>query len=138
MENVEKNKEGAGCNCPASIRILWVDDDAEIRALCKLFLNHLGYFYDFAESGREALELLRKNQYDLLITDITMPKMSGWQLVEEIGSQYPAMKIAVVSGLGKDVFNEKRNMVRVSCVMGKPIGIDDLSELIKKMCRLKD
>ena len=67
-----------------SARVLWVDDDALLRCCFKRLLQKFQYSGDTAANGQEALELLAKNQYDLMITDIKMPGMNGLQLAEEI------------------------------------------------------
>ena len=116
-----------------SIRVLWVDDETPIREMGKMFMQRLGHFADFASSGREAIEILKKNQYNLLITDVGMPKMNGWQLVEAINGLYPEMKVVVVSGWGLNGFSEEVENHRVSYVINKPMSMKKLKEVIEKM-----
>jgi DNA-binding NarL/FixJ family response regulator len=79
--------------------LLIVDDHPIIRDALKT------YFKDFdhltvkgeAENGKMALELLAQHQYDLVITDISMPEMSGTELMEKIKADYPSQKVLVVS-----------------------------------------
>jgi len=131
-ESLEKEAVGSH---QLSARVLWVDDDKEIRKIGKRYLEALGHFADMAGSGQEGLELLGKYQYDLLITDDGMPGMSGWQLLEKIKGRHPAMKIAVVTGWGADVPGEKKEKYGVGYVFGKPISMKQLQNLVIDVIR---
>jgi len=126
----ESKKEETLGACQISGRVLWVDDEPEIRNIGKIFLEMLGHSADIAGSGSEALELLKNNCYDLLITDVGMPGMSGWQLAEAIKGKYAGLKVAVVSGWGAGVSNEEKAKYGVGYVLGKPIGIEEIKNLV--------
>jgi PAS domain S-box-containing protein len=120
-------------------RILWVDDEEMIRKICRKMLKKLGHTGDFAANGKEALEFLAKgNKYDLIITDIGMPGMSGWQLAEQIKDKGYAKKIAVVTGWGAEVFQEEKNRYNVGYVLGKPINLKKLKALIGEVLQMKN
>lgn len=138
----EKDKEQAkkvffGSSNLTSARVLWVDDEEPIREVEKMFMNRLGHFANFASSGIEAIEILKNNQYDLLITDIGMPEMSGWQLVEAINGLYPKMKIAIVSGWGADIVNEEKAKHDIDYVLGKPISIREIEHVIRDVLQAR-
>lgn len=65
-------------------RILIVDDDADVRAVAKAILTTAGHNIALAENGYEALTLLDKNEYDLIISDANMPNISGYELVRRV------------------------------------------------------
>ena len=65
-------------------RILIVDDDAEIRDLLEFDISSSGYFVDTASDGMEGLNKALNNKYDLILLDVMMPKMNGWQVCREI------------------------------------------------------
>lgn len=120
-----------------SARVLWVDDEEMIRNTGKDLLETLKHNTDIAASGEEALSLLRKNKYDLMITDIGMPNMSGWQLAERIKGNYPEMKVAVVTGWGSDVSHEEKEKYGVGYVLGKPINMGQLKHMVGEVMQLK-
>ena len=140
-----KRKEGkledAVSEHEGSARVLWVDDEEIIRDVGKAQLEILNHSADVAASGEEALSLLQNNQYDLMITDIGMPNMSGWQLAKIIKGNYPGMKIAVVTGWRADVSNEVSNEEKeaygVGYVLGKPIIMNQLKNLVNEVLQLK-
>jgi len=118
-------------------RVLWVDDEEMIRNLGKMQLERMGHKTDVASGGNEALELLASNEYDLMITDIGMPNMSGWQLAEQIKGQYSGMKVAVVSGWGNDVKPKQKKQYGVGYVLGKPYKMDQLKGLVGEVLQMK-
>jgi PAS domain S-box-containing protein len=133
----ENRLEDAVSGYEGSARVLWVDDEKVIRDMGKDLLETLKHSADVAASGEEALSLLRNNQYDLMITDVGMPNMSGWQLAERIKGNYPEMKVAVVTGWGADVSNEEKEKYGVGYVLGKPIDMGQLKHMVGEVLQLK-
>ena len=132
---LKKKKEGY----TGTANILWVDDEARIRKFGGKMLKMLGHTADLAANGNEALEFLAKgNKYDLVITDIGMPGMSGWQLAEEIRNQGYTTRIAVLTGWGAEVSQEQKNRYNVGYVLGKPVMIEDLEALIGEVLQMKN
>jgi CheY-like chemotaxis protein len=80
--------------------ILVVDDEAPLCNIAKQVLSPHGYHVVTAESGVQALEELEKQHFDLIISDIIMPNMDGYQLAEQVRMQYPQLPILLVSGYG--------------------------------------
>ncbi len=68
------------------MRILIVDDEDNIRLVIKEYLKNENYLVDEASNGLEALDKIEKNKYDLMILDIMMPKMDGFDLLKRIDS----------------------------------------------------
>lgn len=65
-------------------KILIVDDEAQMRKLVKLYLLQEGYHVEEAEDGQEAIDMLRKDDYDLMILDVMMPMMDGWETIQHV------------------------------------------------------
>ena len=65
-------------------KILLVDDEIEITEINKRYLEQGGYDIDIANNGKEALEKYKRNKYSLIITDIMMPNMDGYDLISEV------------------------------------------------------
>ncbi len=86
--------------------ILVVDDEPALRKLAAKILNSHNYHVLCAEGGAEALKLLTINQVDLLLTDVIMPGMDGYQLASQAKQQCPEIKILIVSGYNKQVDNQ--------------------------------
>ncbi len=79
-------------------RLLVVDDEPAIRELTSAMLAEEGYEVLTAEDGQEALELLPRFHLDLVITDLRMPRLSGFELLEIMRERYPRLPVIAVSG----------------------------------------
>ena len=80
--------------------ILIVDDEKGIRDGLKLFLKREGHLTFTAEDGKEALEILEKNDIDLVISDLRMPHINGDELLAFIKKDYPGVKVIILTGHG--------------------------------------
>jgi len=81
-------------------RILVIDDEQSIRNSLKEVLEYEKYEVDLATEGREGLEMFEKNQYDVVLCDIKMPRMDGIEVLEEIFEQTIDIPIIMISGHG--------------------------------------
>jgi putative nucleotidyltransferase with HDIG domain len=80
-------------------RILVVDDETHVRAMMGSTLERQGYEVRLASSGREALETLELNSFDLVLTDIVMQDVNGIALLEQIHAQHPNLPVVMVTAI---------------------------------------
>ncbi len=80
--------------------ILVVDDDMLVRKVLKKYISSLGYYVDTAEDGRGALDMLSSFSYDLVLTDLQMPRLGGIELLKEMFLAYPDVPKIVLTGQG--------------------------------------
>jgi cyclic di-GMP phosphodiesterase len=80
-------------------RILVVDDETHVRAMMGSTLERQGYEVHLASSGREALETLELNTFDLVLTDIVMQDVNGIALLERIHAQFPNLPVVMVTAI---------------------------------------
>lgn len=85
----------------SKLRILIIDDEPIICKTMQLMLEEFGYVAQSAECGSKGIELFRTSPYDLVITDLLMPEMSGLEVIEQIRFISPQTPIIVASGVGK-------------------------------------
>ncbi|RMG78108.1 MAG: sigma-54-dependent Fis family transcriptional regulator [Bacteroidetes bacterium] len=81
-------------------KILVVDDEKSITDTLKEVLEYEGYNVDIANDGQQAIELIRKNNYDIVLCDIKMPKMDGIEVLERIQLLKPETSVVMISGHG--------------------------------------
>ena len=98
----------------ASIRILVVDDDSNICELLRLYLEKEGYEALIAKNGAKALEMVEKFQPDLMLLDVMMPELDGWQVLRELRKK-SQMPVIMLTAKG-EVFDK---------VLGLELGADD-------------
>ena len=82
-------------------KILLVEDDDLVRDMLTQVLGRASHTVVCAENGEEATTLLQKEQPDMMITDIIMPKKSGITLISEVKNRHPDMEIIAISGGGR-------------------------------------
>ncbi len=100
------SSEGNGdlCASPATApvhvacRVLVVDDEISIREVTSAMLADLGYEVLTAVDGQDALEILSRFTPDVVITDLQMPRLSGFELVEIMRERFPTIPVIAVSG----------------------------------------
>jgi putative two-component system response regulator len=113
-------------------RVLVVDDMEAMRLALVKCLHMSGYEVMAASSGAEALELLRTHTFDLLLTDQTMPGLSGLELTEAVSRMHPDMPIVVLTG-HTDVELAKDSLKRgASDFVTKPVNIRELPILVER------
>lgn len=83
---------------PGEFHILVVDDEPGVRDILYDLITSLGYRVTTASGGQEALQLLNKDRADLVITDLMMPQMNGWQLLKLIKQRHTYMPVIVLTG----------------------------------------
>ncbi|GMR05136.1 MAG: hypothetical protein BMS9Abin23_1076 [Thermodesulfobacteriota bacterium] len=115
--------------------VLIADDELSIRESLSGILTRRGFNVDVVKNGGEALEALKKKDYNLVITDLKMPGVNGIELYREIEKKYPALKKRVIMLTG-DVFSEdaKRFLAEKKCpVLLKPFEPRELVDAINKV-----
>ena len=80
--------------------LLVVDDEDDIRELLEFDLSHSGYIVDSARDGQEALEKALENNYDLILLDVMMPKMNGYEVCKRLRAVKPNLPILMLTAKG--------------------------------------
>jgi CheY-like chemotaxis protein len=83
----------------AHLNVLYVEDEKTIREDGSLFFRKFFASVTTAQNGQEAIELLHHNTYDLVISDLKMPKVSGDELFEYAKEHFPSLPVVIISGL---------------------------------------
>jgi CheY-like chemotaxis protein len=87
---------GGGERAEASPRVLLVDDEGSIRTICRVNLEGDGMAVVEAADGREALERVREEQPELVLLDVMMPEVDGWEVAEQLASDPATRDVPVV------------------------------------------
>ena len=111
-------------------RILIVDDDSDITVFFKLALNDAGFDADVYNDPIEALSNFKRNYYDLLLIDIRMPKMSGYELYKEIRKIDAEIKVIFLTASPFEDLQKVFPTFNKNYYILKPV---EINELIKKV-----
>lgn len=112
--------------------LIWVDDEEDILAFAKSFWRKRGCNVATFKNGLDALEELKKNNYDLLVTDIRNSEISGIDLLRRVIELKLPLKTMVYSGVGDAAIRNEAKKLGVVAYMTKPINIDELEVVIEK------
>jgi signal transduction histidine kinase/CheY-like chemotaxis protein len=121
-----------------TIRILIVDDEPTVRDVVAKFLVFRGYQVSVADNGNEAIALFKQQHCDLVVTDLGMPGMSGWEVAREIKELRPQTLVVLMSGWAADLDAQKVKASGVDHVVHKPFNVDDLIRLVGEAMVLRD
>jgi len=115
--------------------VLVVEDDAAIRRLLAATFKRDGVRVTAARDGVEALEAMRRRLYRVVLLDLMMPRMTGWDVIDWM-SEHPAEKprtLIVVSATNREVLYELDPKV-VNAIVFKPFNVYELSGYVKACC----
>jgi CheY-like chemotaxis protein len=115
--------------------ILLVDDHEPMRVTLADLLQHMGHGVVTAGNGKQALAVQKQTPADILLTDIFMPEMDGFELIQEFRRLYPTVKIIALSGgMPKDPGGPYLNIARkfgAKWILPKPFSVTQLAEVIR-------
>jgi two-component system, response regulator, stage 0 sporulation protein F len=111
---------------PAKTKILIVDDAGPVVVLCVNVLQGLGYAVKGANRGEAALELMRREPFDLMVLDYKMPGMTGFEVFQQARALHPGMAVVLVTGHGTPEIINEANRMGFSGILLKPFTSDEL------------
>jgi DNA-binding NtrC family response regulator len=114
-------------------RILVVDDEPDVVSTLIESLEALGYYAKGSGNVNEALEILGKEQYDLVITDIRMPERSGIDLLNDIRAKYNDLPVVIITGYTLAYPPEQAKREGANGYIAKPFRINQIDDLLAKL-----
>ncbi len=116
----------------ASRRILIIEDEKEVAEIIADMLNEGGHTAEFATDPRDGLDRFKKANFDIVMTDLSMPEMPGWLVAEEIRRMNPSVPVIMLTGWGAQLDPEQLKASHVDCVLSKPINRADILNSVDK------
>lgn len=123
-------------NIPENVSILVVDDEAAITRMISQALAQSGYVCMSAGNSDEALQIMGENSFDVVITDVRMPGMSGVELLQIIKENYDT-DVMVMTGFTEDYDYESIITAGASDFVHKPVSFRELTIRLKRVLRLR-
>ena len=119
-------------------RVLVIDDEESVRDILCRMLKVKGHQVAVASNGEEGIERFRTEPFDLVITDLGMPKISGWEVGKTIKGINPKVPIVMITGWGMELNREKMSESGIDLVVSKPFQFDQVLELVSEAMELKE
>ncbi|MEI6128377.1 MAG: ATP-binding protein, partial [Pseudomonadota bacterium] len=130
-----KQEECSSEPLSGSEHILFVDDEAALTGLATMLLEPLGYRVTAVQSSPEALALFQEapEKFDLVITDLSMPHMSGYELAQKLIRIKPGIPVILCSGYSETNVEKKGSGLNIKAVLTKPFTRSGLAGTIRKV-----
>ena len=140
------SKECAGLSAPVAssrrltvegprARILYAEDDRSLRELGEELLARSGYDVDTAGDGTEAWVALHSKDYDLLITDNQMPRLTGLELIRMVRQARMTVPIILASGMVGSLSNQELECLECTASLAKPFTAEELISSVREVLR---
>jgi DNA-binding NtrC family response regulator len=118
-------------------RVLVVDDEKNVRVLFERVLSKEGYQVECAASGAEAIDKLAKHSFDVVVTDLKMDGIDGFDLIKKGKRERRDLPFVLISGYGTSQTASLAAKEGADVFLAKPIDLVDLKTAIKKAVRKK-
>ena len=115
--------------------VLSVDDDGELRKLLHELISQMGHASVTAADGVDALEKMEEKHFDIVITDINMPRLNGVGLIKRIASDFSDTDVIAITGYQTEYNYTDIIALGASDFISKPINIDEFEAKIKRIVR---
>jgi PAS domain S-box-containing protein len=120
-----------------SAKILVIEDEEDVRGLLFDILASANYKVKLASGGAEGLEIYKKEKFDIVLTDLGMPRTSGWEVAKAIREIDSDSIVFLITGWGVEMDEEKLKESGIDQVVSKPIKVETLLTLISETMESK-
>ncbi|HKW30494.1 MAG TPA: response regulator [Verrucomicrobiae bacterium] len=123
-----------------SLRVLCIDDDEMVLESMKEFLAYFGHRVGMASGGKRGIEvfctaILKSEPYEVVITDMNMPGISGHAVAQIIKAESPDTPVILITGAGNTTMDSGALSASVDAVVNKPVHMQELNDLLLRMAR---
>jgi len=112
-------------------KALVIDDDVNILEVIGDVLSFLGHKVTLASTGEEGVEKFKEGDFDIVVTDLGMPGISGWEVTRICKSLKPDVPVVMISGWGNQIDDEMVKQSKLDGILGKPFEMNKIKTLIQ-------
>jgi CheY-like chemotaxis protein len=117
------------------LHCLVVDDEEAVRTVLADIIESAGHRVTVVSGGADAIARFRAEPYDVVLTDLAMPRVSGWQVARAVKALAPRVPVFLVTGFGVELSPEERRAHGVDLVLVKPLQIQDILDALADVAR---
>jgi CheY-like chemotaxis protein len=117
-----------------NLHILVVDDEDCICDMLGKFLSSGGHKVKTVDNGADAIELINSDHFDLVLCDLVMPKVSGYDVIKAINGLEKISKIGVITGWGEKIKPIEGESIKVDFILRKPFDFSVLTKYMSDIC----
>lgn len=113
-------------------RILVIDDEETVRSVLSKMLSQVNHQVTVAMSGAEGVRLFQEKEFDMVLTDLGMPGMSGWDVCKSIKKINPAIPVGMITGWGLEVDKSRKDEAGLDFVITKPFDFQQIVTVVSE------
>lgn len=114
------------------LEVLIVDDNEDITILLQDIVNMENHQVTVAATGERAKAAIDEKQFDLAFCDLTLPDISGWEVVDYLKTRSPGTPVAIISGLGDAGADDSAHSNSIDVVLKKPFKINEIQSVLAR------
>ena len=114
-------------------RLLYIDDDPMILKTLALLLRGAGHAVEEADDGSAGLAILSQRPVDLVLTDLGMPGLSGWEVARAVKCLRPDLPVVLVTGWANSIATENPERAFVDAILPKPCRLQEVQAVIGRL-----
>ncbi len=118
-------------------RILVIDDEESVRSAISQILSQVNHQVTVAENGKEGIRLFKEKEFDIVLTDLGMPGMSGWEVCKTIKGISPNFPVGMITGWGMEVNQAKIEESGLDFVISKPFDLNQILNTVAERLESK-
>lgn len=127
----ESEAEGTGPSGEIQpVRILVIEDDLSVQDILRQMLKVKGHQVVVASDGEEGVQRFKADSFDLVFTDLGMPKLSGWEVGKVLKGLNPNVSIAMITGWGVELHREKMKESGINHILSKPFNFEQINQIV--------
>lgn len=115
-----------------SARILVIDDEDTVREVLEKMLSQVNHRVTVARNGDEGLRLFQEKEFDIVLTDLGMPGMSGWEVCQKIKKMNPYTPVGMITGWGMEVSQSKMEECGLDFIIAKPFDFNQIIRVVSE------
>jgi PAS domain S-box-containing protein len=115
-----------------SARILVIDDEDTVREVLEKMLSQVNHRVTVARNGDEGLRQFQAKEFDIVLTDLGMPGMSGWEVCQEIKKMNPYTPVGMITGWGMEVSQSKMEECGLDFIIAKPFDFNQIIRVVSE------
>jgi CheY-like chemotaxis protein len=114
------------------LRILVVDDNEDMRSVLNQSLSSIGHIVKTVENGTDALELAKREGFDIVLCDLIMPDIYGYDVIKALNGLEKSPKIGIITGWGEELNPQENEGLKVDFIVKKPFKLSYLTKQISE------
>jgi DNA-binding response OmpR family regulator len=111
-----------------SLRVLVIDDEETVRNILQKLLSQANHRVTVANNGEKGVQLFQEKEFDIVLTDLGMPGMSGWEVCQRIKKIKHTTPVGMITGWGMELSQDKMKEYGLDFILSKPF---DFSQVVK-------